>query len=108
MSEERLAVSFEDFLALLRTAECGPGTDLSLLDQIIALWEEGLVILTLAQAAEILSVNEARLTAILAESRFPHAYLSAERGWLLPLDEVLAQPEIQSVATPKNKFATFF
>lgn len=98
MSEERLTVSFEDFLGLLRTADCGPGADLSLLDQIITLWEEGLVILTLAQAAEILSVSEARLVASVAEGRFPRAYLSAERGWLLPLDEVLAQPEIQNVA----------
>ena len=98
MSEEHLAVAFEDFLTLLHTAECGPEVDLSLLDQIIALWEDGLVILTLAQAAEILSANETQLATTLAAGHFPRAYLNTAGQWRLPLDEVIAYHQMQSMA----------
>ena len=102
MSEPRLTITFEDFLGLLRAVECGPAVDLSLLDQIIALWETGLVILNLAQAAEILSVDEAQLAARLAAGRFPKAYLNSQKQWQLPLDEVIAQHETQSLTAAQK------
>ena len=101
--EDQTSVPFEDFLALLRATEVGPQADLSLLDQVIALWEQGRIVLTSEQAGEMLALNASQLETLLDEGRLPGAYRDAQGHWQLPLDKVIAQHERPSSTPAQSK-----
>jgi hypothetical protein len=101
-SNEKTPVPFEDFLKLLQSVESEPVADVDLLDQIMDLWEKGLVVLTLEQAAEVLALREPQLEALLDATCFSGAYRDNQGTWQLPLDAVLAQHEKQSLPQTRN------
>jgi hypothetical protein len=103
VGEEKTSVTFEDFLALLRTTEVGTQADLNLLDQVIALWEESRVVLTPGQAAEMLALSAPQLEALLDAECFVGASRDSQGQWQLPLDAVLAQHEKQSSPRTQNE-----